>query len=137
MSQSEFVRTMVQAGRRFFDKDTRGSGAQDSGAATSSGAESDDMREEIPSIIESADSPPNKQRLIDELQGGFEERSNSVMSDLQSENKIQLDMDSEGSCSTSEATTEHPQNLTQGSPLGVPRDASSAEEKYIISPNLT
>ena len=90
MTQSEFVRTMVQAGRSGFD-------ASESGACTSSPAEgppggADPGGDGLESRVESALADAGAMswdKLVAELAGDFEDRLEGALDALQSSNRIQ------------------------------------------------
>jgi len=82
MSQSEFVRSMVQAGRRGFDPNHEKAG---SGDATPGGSGLDDRVLEVLS----REGPLEWDELVSELTGGFEDDLEEVLGDLQEENRVQ------------------------------------------------
>lgn len=82
MSQSEFVRSMVQAGREKFEADpveTR------SGDATPRGKR---LKTEVLSIL-ATEGPLSYQELLEQLIADFESELDSVLTELQAENRIQ------------------------------------------------
>lgn len=81
MSQSEFVRTMVQAGKRGFDIPEEGG----SGGASPGG---NDLETEVLDVLES-DGPLEWDGLVAELIGDFETQLEKTLEDLQRENRIQ------------------------------------------------
>lgn len=82
MSQSEFVRTMVQAGKRDFDFDPVETG---SGDATPGG---ESLKEGVLDVLQS-EGPLDWDELVAELTGDFEEQLEETLGDLQAENRIQ------------------------------------------------
>lgn len=85
MSQSEFVRTMVQAGRRGF---TTGDGSNpeepDDGGANPGG---DALVSRVESVL-SREGPLSWEDLLDALSGDLEERLEDALDDLQSEDRV-------------------------------------------------
>jgi hypothetical protein len=82
MSQSEFVRTMVQAGKRDFDLDPA---ETTSGDATPGG---EGLKEQVLAVLRS-EGPLGWEALVAELTGEFEEQLEEALGELQSENRIQ------------------------------------------------
>lgn len=83
MSQSEFLSTMVQAGRRGFEP-TSESGTSPANAATDG---SSDLEGRIETVL--ADSGPlSWDELVTELTDDIEERLDDALQDLQSENRV-------------------------------------------------
>jgi hypothetical protein len=82
MSQSEFVRSMVQAGRRDFDFDGVEHG---SGGATPGG---EGLEERIFEVLASG-GPLEWDELVGELIDGFEDELEDTLQGLQAENRIQ------------------------------------------------
>lgn len=82
MSQSEFVRSMVQAGRRGFDP---GPENPDSAGATPSG---EGLEDRVLGVV-SSEGPLEWDELVGELVDGFEDELEEVLQSLQAENRIQ------------------------------------------------
>jgi hypothetical protein len=82
MSQSEFVRSMVQAGRRGFDP---GPEDPDSADATPGG---DGLEDRVLGVV-SSEGPLEWDELVGELVDGFEDELEEVLQRLQAENRIQ------------------------------------------------
>ncbi|WP_440006444.1 DUF5805 domain-containing protein [Halomicrococcus sp. SG-WS-1] len=80
MSQSEFVRTMVQAGRRGFDL---GSAEPSEGGSNPGG---DGLEDAVLDIL--ADEPLSWDELVERLAGDFEDRLDDALGDLQDENRV-------------------------------------------------
>ena len=80
MSQSEFVRTMVQAGRRGFDL---GSAEPPEGGVDPRG---DGLEDALLDIL--ADEPLSWDELVERLAGDFEDRLDDALGDLQDENRV-------------------------------------------------
>ena len=81
MTQSEFVRTMVQAGRREFDLDPVES--EDLG----SNPRGQDLEERVLAILDSAGAL-GWDELLDELSADIEARLDDALDELQSENRV-------------------------------------------------
>lgn len=85
MSQSEFVRTMVQAGRRGFDPEpTRGEEEGDSPDATPGG---DDLEDRVLSILDRRGAL-GWEELLDALSGDLEQRLDAALDDLQATDRV-------------------------------------------------
>ena len=82
MSQSEFVRSMVQAGRKGFDLDPEKPG---SGDATPSG---EGLKDRVLDVLAS-EGPLEWEELVGELTDGFEDELEDVLQSLQAENRVQ------------------------------------------------
>jgi hypothetical protein len=82
MSQSEFVRSMVQAGRRGFDPEPETPGSVD---ATPGG---EGLEDRVLGVVAS-EGPLEWDELVDELVDGFEDELEEVLQRLQAENRIQ------------------------------------------------
>jgi hypothetical protein len=82
MSQSEFVRSMVQAGRRDFEFEGVEPG---SGGATPSG---EGLEERILAVLAS-EGPLEWDELVGELIDGFEDELEETLQGLQAENRVQ------------------------------------------------
>lgn len=90
MSQSEFVRTMVQAGRSGFE-DT-GSGGSTSNPEEAAPEGSHPRGNSLESRVEStlaATGVMSWDQLVEELAGDFEDRLENALDDLQSANRVQ------------------------------------------------
>ncbi|NEU56978.1 DUF5805 domain-containing protein [Halorussus sp. MSC15.2] len=87
MSQSEFVRTMVQAGRRDFDIETAES---ESGSASKvdEAGDGEELADHVLSVL-SASEYLSWDELVDELTNNIEDRLEESLQRLQSENRIQ------------------------------------------------
>ena len=82
MTQSEFVRTMVQAGRRGFDL---GSAEPRASPSAAGGA---DIEDGVVEIL-SADDHLSWDELAERLAGDFEDRLEETLQRLQGENRVQ------------------------------------------------
>lgn len=82
MSQSEFVRSMVQAGRRGFDLEPGNSGSVD----TTPGGEG--LEDQVLGVLAS-EGPLEWGELVDELTDDFEDELEEVLQRLQAENRVQ------------------------------------------------
>jgi len=82
MSQSEFVRTMVQAGRRGFELDPVEADSRD---ATPGG---EGLEDRVLGVLGSGD-PMEWDELVAELTGDFEEQLEEALRALQAENRVQ------------------------------------------------
>jgi hypothetical protein len=82
MSQSEFVRSMVQAGRRGFDPDPEETG---SGDATPGG---EGLEDRVLDVL-STGGPLEWDELVSELIDGFEDELEDALGGLQEENRVQ------------------------------------------------
>ena len=94
MSQSEFVRTMVQAGRRGFDLDgSEGAGQSnpleggDRDVTPGVEAGGDRLEERVVELVE-REGPLEWDGLVDGLVGDFEDRLEGVLDELQSTNRL-------------------------------------------------
>jgi hypothetical protein len=86
MSQSEFVRTMVQAGRSGFDPDT--SSNPEKTNVSGSNPRGNDLEDRILDILDSGDHY-DWDELLSALTGDIEERLEKALQDLQSEGRVQ------------------------------------------------
>ncbi|WP_049982133.1 DUF5805 domain-containing protein [Halorubrum sp. BV1] len=84
MSQSEFVRTMVQAGRRGFSLSEPSSTEET--ASTDETPGSHDLETEVERVL--ADGPQSWDELVDALRGDFEDRLEDALDELQDRNRI-------------------------------------------------
>ncbi|GAB7008398.1 DUF5805 domain-containing protein [Halorubrum trueperi] len=84
MSQSEFVRTMVQAGRRGF------SIAESSDPTEPSSGESDPGGEDLETEVEAAlaDGPLSWEELVDAMVGDFEDQLEETLDALQERDRV-------------------------------------------------
>ncbi|MFC4450066.1 DUF5805 domain-containing protein [Halorussus aquaticus] len=87
MSQSEFVRTMVQAGRRDFDIEATES---DSGPASDAdeAGDGEELADHVLSVLSTSEYL-SWGELVDELTNNIEDRLEESLQRLQSENRIQ------------------------------------------------
>lgn len=90
MSQSEFVRTMVQAGRRGFDLESGGGTTRNrpEGASEGSDPGGGGLETRLLDLLDSADHLSWDQ-LVEELAGDFEDRLEDTLQRLQNENRVQ------------------------------------------------
>ncbi|WP_135805467.1 DUF5805 domain-containing protein [Halorussus marinus] len=90
MSQSEFVRTMVQAGRRDFDleSDADESGAPVDGASPGSDPGGQGLETRLLDRLDSGEHLSWDQ-LVEALAGDFEDRLEETLQRLQNENRVQ------------------------------------------------
>ena len=87
MSLSEFLRTMVQAGRNDFQLQ-QSSPSDGSTMASTLGSEGQAMREQIVMTLEER-GPMGWDDLVDELLGNVEDEIEDVLLDLQDSNRVQ------------------------------------------------
>jgi hypothetical protein len=80
MSQSEFVRTMVQAGRRDFDIETTQTPQPDIG-------DSDELEERVLSVLSTSEHL-SWEDLVEELTNDIEDRLDKTIQQLQTDNRI-------------------------------------------------
>ncbi|WP_267639336.1 DUF5805 domain-containing protein [Haloarchaeobius amylolyticus] len=90
MSQSEFVRTMVQAGRRKFDlPDSPDSRANRGDQETVSGdSDSGDLTARVVDILEREDGPCTWDDLLAAVSDDIEDRLDSALQDLQADGRV-------------------------------------------------
>ncbi|WP_137286902.1 DUF5805 domain-containing protein [Halorussus salinisoli] len=90
MSQSEFVRTMVQAGRRGFDLESGADAAADraEGSSDASDPGGNGLETRLLDLLDSGDYL-SWDRLVEELAGDFEDRLEETLQRLQNENRVQ------------------------------------------------
>lgn len=90
MSQSEFVRTMVQAGRRGFDLEsgTGAAGTVPEGASEGSDPGGGGLETRLLDLLDS-DAYLSWDQLVGELAGDFEDRLEDTLQRLQNENRVQ------------------------------------------------
>ncbi|MEM4781625.1 MAG: DUF5805 domain-containing protein [Halalkalicoccus sp.] len=81
MSQSEFVRTMVQAGRRGFSSELEERGS------SGSHPRGNGLEDRVQTIL-AAEGPLGWDELVAELSGDFEQRLEDALDDLQSANRV-------------------------------------------------
>jgi hypothetical protein len=86
MSQSEFVRTMVQAGRRGFDIDSSTNPAE--GPNEPSDPQGNGLETRLLDLLDS-DEYLSWDQLVEELAGNFEDRLEETLQRLQNENRVQ------------------------------------------------
>ncbi|MFC4551902.1 MULTISPECIES: DUF5805 domain-containing protein [Halorussus] len=86
MSQSEFVRSMVQAGRRGFSVEN--SENRSEGGSPPSDPGGDGLETRLLALLDSADHLSWDQ-LVEELAGDFEDRLEDTLQRLQNENRVQ------------------------------------------------
>lgn len=84
MSQAEFVRTMVQAGRKDFTLDA--SGAVEPGSSTADPG-GDDLETQVLNALDS-NGALSWEELVDSLSADFEERLEACLESLQAANRI-------------------------------------------------
>jgi hypothetical protein len=85
MSQSEFVRTMVQAGRRDFELGGSSNPVEGHVPAVTPGG--DGLEDRVLETLE-AQGPQGWDDLVDALAGDFEDRLEAALDELQSANRI-------------------------------------------------
>jgi hypothetical protein len=83
MSQSEFLSTMVQAGRRGFESTSE----PDTGSNDTTTADSSDLESRIETVLAES-GPLSWDELVTELTDDIEERLDDALQDLQSENRV-------------------------------------------------
>jgi hypothetical protein len=90
MTQSEFVRTMVQAGRRGFDlgSDAGGTDSPVGGASDGSNPGGNALETRLLDRLE-ADEYLSWDQLVEALAGDFEDRLEETLQRLQNENRVQ------------------------------------------------
>lgn len=86
MSQSEFVRAMVQAGRRGFEVGE--SGDVEEGGSPTSNPGGDGLETRLLALLDSGEYLSWDQ-LVEELAGDFEDRLEETLQRLQNENRVQ------------------------------------------------
>lgn len=87
MSQSEFVRTMVQAGRRGFDLDSPAATQKPSAGVSSAPDPGGDGLEER--VVETLRGGTQSwDELVEELAGDFESRLDETLDSLQGDNRV-------------------------------------------------
>ena len=87
MTQSEFVKTMVQAGRRGFDFDTDRAAPTENGDSATSGGSNADMADRIVTILDD-NGPLDWDELVEELTYDVEDRLEAAIEELQDKNRI-------------------------------------------------
>ncbi|NHN49699.1 hypothetical protein G9464_19195 [Halostella sp. JP-L12] len=94
MSQSEFVRTMVQAGRRGFDgggaserSDPQGPNAEDGDPAGSDGGDGDGLDDRVLSVLD-GEEYLDWESLVESLTGDIESRLEDALQQLQSRDEV-------------------------------------------------
>jgi hypothetical protein len=89
MTQSEFVRTMVQAGRRgFLGAGANEAAAEEHSEGTSSGSDPGGERVETVVVEALADGPRDWDELVEELTADVEDRLDEVLGSLQEEGRL-------------------------------------------------
>ncbi|WP_128478227.1 DUF5805 domain-containing protein [Halorussus pelagicus] len=92
MSQSEFVRTMVQAGRRDFDIEPIASSESDSEEESNGGdpdtADGEELEEHVLAVLSTSDHLAWDE-LVDELTNSIEDRLEETLQQLQRNNRVQ------------------------------------------------
>jgi hypothetical protein len=88
MSQSEFVRAMVQAGRRDFEIPGEGDDQGADGDAPRESAEESPLDERVIHILDGADYL-SWDELVGELTDDIEDRLEATLQDLQADNRVQ------------------------------------------------
>ncbi|WP_435178560.1 DUF5805 domain-containing protein [Halorussus sp. AFM4] len=90
MSQSEFVRTMVQAGRRGFALESGSDSTANRAEGSSDGSDpgGDGLETRLLDLLES-DEYLSWDRLVEELAGDFEDRLEETLQRLQNDNRVQ------------------------------------------------
>jgi hypothetical protein len=85
MSQAEYVRTMVQAGRKGFELDSQSPDLKGSSPASDPGGSGLERR--VLDALDSAD-PLSWDELVDALSSNFEDRLEETLESLQDDNRI-------------------------------------------------
>ena len=90
MSQSEFVRTMVQAGRRGFDLESASTSSKSRSEGPSEGPDpgGDGLETRLLDLLDS-EGYLSWSQLVEELSGDFEDRLEETLQRLQNENRVQ------------------------------------------------
>jgi len=91
MSQSEFVRTMVQAGRRGFDGDGTGEGAGEQEGRRTRSAPSDPQGQDLETVVEESLADAGAldwEELLDEVTADVERRLEDALESLQADNRV-------------------------------------------------
>lgn len=86
MSQSEFVRTMVQAGRRDFEFET--TGPSESEAESDEAGDGEELEEHVVSVLSTTEHL-SWDDLLDKLTNSIEDRLEETLQQLQTENRVQ------------------------------------------------
>jgi hypothetical protein len=87
MSQSEFLSTMVQAGRRGFDSAFDENSEPTAGSTDAATAGAGELEARIEAVLADA-GPLSWDQLVTELTDDIEERLDDALQDLQSENRV-------------------------------------------------
>lgn len=87
MSQSEFVKTMVQAGRRGFEFDTEQQSTVGNGNGSATSGPDGDVTDRIVSILDER-GPLGWDELVEEMTHEVEQRLGEAIEKLQNENRI-------------------------------------------------
>ena len=85
MSQAEYVRTMVQSGRKGFELDSEGPDLEGSSDPSNPGGHGLETR--VLDALDSGD-PLSWTELVESLSGDFEDRLEDTLESLQAENRI-------------------------------------------------
>jgi hypothetical protein len=85
MSQSEFVRTMVQAGRASFEIPENGSG--ETAADDASDAAESTLERRVVDVL-AGESPLTWEELVEALTGGIEDRLEDALDGLQADDRV-------------------------------------------------
>lgn len=85
MAQSEFVRTMVQAGRRAFS--TEGSSNREGTVDQGSDPKGDGLKTRVEAVL-TEEGPLTWDALLDSLSGDLEDRLEEAMNDLQANDRV-------------------------------------------------
>ena len=85
MSQAEYVRTMVQAGRKGFELDSEGPDLE--GSSDPSNPRGHGLETRVLDALDSGD-PLSWTELVESLSGDFEDRLEDTLESLQAENRI-------------------------------------------------
>src|SRR6056297_2203874 len=92
MSQSEFVRTMVQAGRRDFDVEpissSDSSSESDSDDGDADAADGEELEEHVLAVLSTSEHL-SWDDLVDELTNSIEDRLEETLQQLQRNNRVQ------------------------------------------------
>jgi hypothetical protein len=88
MSQSEFVRTMVQAGRRSFDLDESPDSDSDGGPNESIDADDTELADRVLGILHERDDPQTWDDLVAAVTNDVEDRLDGALGTLQEAGKL-------------------------------------------------
>ncbi|WP_276301071.1 DUF5805 domain-containing protein [Halorussus lipolyticus] len=87
MSQSEFVRTMVQAGRSDFEFDAPGASESET-ETDETGSDGENLDEHVLSVLSTTEHL-SWDELLDQLTNSIEDRLEETLQQLQTENRVQ------------------------------------------------